>query len=203
MPHEWEQAIVAFLTTLFHSMDWTGVVIIMALASTRPIVEIAESTLQLIARIGGATTGAWWFTILTVAPMLGSLITEPGAMTIAALLLARHFFDRAPTPRLKYATLGLLFVNVSIGGTLTHFAAPPVLMVEDAGDGASSCANEFHALQSGQRLLASSGHRPSAKLEPQGRQLTPQLRGSHRPHRAGVRAYRRVARQKRRLSNPR
>jgi hypothetical protein len=30
---------------------------------------------------------------------------------------------------LKYATLGLLFVNVSIGGTLTHFAAPPVLMV--------------------------------------------------------------------------
>jgi Na+/H+ antiporter NhaD/arsenite permease-like protein len=28
-----------------------------------------------------------------------------------------------------YATLGVLFVNVSIGGTLTHFAAPPVLMV--------------------------------------------------------------------------
>ena len=28
-----------------------------------------------------------------------------------------------------YATLGLLFVNVSIGGTLTHFAAPPVVMV--------------------------------------------------------------------------
>ena len=33
MPHEWEQAIVAFLTTLFQSMDWTGVVIIMALES--------------------------------------------------------------------------------------------------------------------------------------------------------------------------
>jgi Na+/H+ antiporter NhaD/arsenite permease-like protein len=31
--------------------------------------------------------------------------------------------------RLKYVTLGVLFVNVSIGGTLTHFAAPPVLMV--------------------------------------------------------------------------
>ena len=26
-------------------------------------------------------------------------------------------------------TLGLLFVNICIGGTLTHFAAPPVLMV--------------------------------------------------------------------------
>jgi hypothetical protein len=31
--------------------------------------------------------------------------------------------------RLKYATVGVLFVNISIGGTLTPFAAPPVLMV--------------------------------------------------------------------------
>ena len=30
---------------------------------------------------------------------------------------------------MKYATLAVLFVNVSIGGTLTNFAAPPVLMV--------------------------------------------------------------------------
>ena len=36
--------------------------------------------------------------------------------------------------RLKYCTLGLLFVNVSIGGTLTHFAAPPVLMVARVWD---------------------------------------------------------------------
>jgi hypothetical protein len=50
-------------------------------------------------------------------------------MTIGALLLARQFYDLNPSRRLKYATLGLLFVNVSIGGTLTHFAAPPVLMV--------------------------------------------------------------------------
>ena len=50
-------------------------------------------------------------------------------MTICALLLARQFYDLKPSTRLKYATLGLLFVNVSIGGTLTHFAAPPVLMV--------------------------------------------------------------------------
>ena len=50
-------------------------------------------------------------------------------MTICALLLARQFYDLQPTAKLKYATLGLLFVNVSIGGTLTHFAAPPVLMV--------------------------------------------------------------------------
>ena len=64
-----------------------------------------------------------------MGPLLGSFITEPAAMTICALLLSRQFFDLNPSPRLKYATLGLLFVNVSIGGTLTHFAAPPVLMV--------------------------------------------------------------------------
>jgi hypothetical protein len=50
-------------------------------------------------------------------------------MTIGALLLGRRFYSLGPSARLKYATLGLLFVNVSIGGTLTHFAAPPVLMV--------------------------------------------------------------------------
>jgi hypothetical protein len=105
------------------------VVVIMALASTRPIVALAESMLRRVASLGGGTPGAWWITILIVAPLLGSFITEPAAMTIAALLLARQFFDLKPGRRLAYATLGLLFVNISIGGTLTHFAAPPVLMV--------------------------------------------------------------------------
>jgi len=105
------------------------VVVIMALASTRPIVMLAESSLRSIARLGKSTPGAWWLVILIVAPLLGSFITEPAAMTIGALLLARQFFDLNPSPTLRYATLGLLFVNVSIGGTLTHFAAPPVLMV--------------------------------------------------------------------------
>lgn len=105
------------------------VVVIMALASTRPVVGFAESSLRRIARFGGSTPASWWFTILTVGPMLGSFITEPAAMTISALLLARQFYDLQPSDKLKYATIGLLFVNVSIGGTLTHFAAPPVLMV--------------------------------------------------------------------------
>ena len=60
---------------------------------------------------------------------LGSLITEPAAMTIAALMLAPHVFRRGMPERLKYLALGVLFVNVSIGGTLTSYAAPPVLMV--------------------------------------------------------------------------
>jgi hypothetical protein len=50
-------------------------------------------------------------------------------MTICALLLAQHFYDLKPSRKFRYATLGLLFVNISVGGTLTHFAAPPVLMV--------------------------------------------------------------------------
>jgi hypothetical protein len=105
------------------------VVVIMALASTRPVVGFAEAALRRLADVGGGTPSAWWVTILTVGPLLGSFITEPAAMTICALLLARQFYDLKPGTRLKYATLGVLFVNVSIGGTLTHFAAPPVLMV--------------------------------------------------------------------------
>ena len=105
------------------------VVVIMTLASTRPIVRFAEGGLRRVAQAGRGTPAAWWVTILTVGPLLGSFITEPAAMTICALLLGRQFFDLEPSNRLKYATLGLLFVNVSIGGTLTHFAAPPVLMV--------------------------------------------------------------------------
>jgi hypothetical protein len=115
-----------------HQVSFTEpmfVVVIMALAGTRPILRCAEHGLRGLARIGGATTGAWWLSILIVAPLLGSFITEPAAMTIAALLLGRQFYARKPSPRLAYATLGLLFVNVSVGGTLTHFAAPPVLMV--------------------------------------------------------------------------
>lgn len=105
------------------------VVVIMALSSTRPVIALAESWLRAVASLGQRTPGAWWVAILTIAPLLGSFITEPAAMTIGALLLARQFYDLNPSPRLRYATLGLLFVNVSIGGTLTHFAAPPVLMV--------------------------------------------------------------------------
>jgi hypothetical protein len=110
------------------------VVVIMALASTRPIITMSETALRRVADVGGATPAAWWLTILTIAPILGSFITEPAAMTIAALLLGRQFYALRPSTRLKYATLGLLFANVSIGGTLTHFAAPPVLMVARAWD---------------------------------------------------------------------
>lgn len=105
------------------------VVIIMALASTRPVLRFAESCLSFFARFGKESPAAWWLSILTVAPILGSFITEPGAMTIAAMLLAKKFYSLKPSSKFAYGTLGLLFVNISVGGVLTNFAAPPVLMV--------------------------------------------------------------------------
>ncbi len=136
---------VALLLALTWTLDWHTahdyiahrvtytepmfVVVIMAMAATRPVVAFARRVLSTLAATGGRTPAAWWFTILTVGPLLGSFITEPAAMTICALLLSRQFYSLQPSRQLRYATLGLLFVNVSIGGTLTHFAAPPVLMV--------------------------------------------------------------------------
>jgi hypothetical protein len=115
-----------------HTVNYTEamfVVVIMTLASTRPILKLSEATMNRIASSFGGSLTAWWLTILTLGPLLGSFITEPAAMTICALLLIRKFYQLEPSPKLKYATLGLLFVNISVGGTLTHFAAPPVLMV--------------------------------------------------------------------------
>ncbi len=103
---------------------------IMVIAGTRPILQTAMTGVRLIARvIPLAGSMGFYFTVMSLVPLLGSFITEPAAMTLAALILADCFFGKGISPRLKYATLGVLFVNVSIGGTLTPFAAPPVLMV--------------------------------------------------------------------------
>lgn len=115
-----------------HGVNFTEpmfVVVIMAIAASRPILKLADRLMSTFASLGKGTPAAWWLSILTVGPILGSLITEPAAMTIAALLLAQKFYERKPSVAFAYATLGLLFVNISVGGTLTHFAAPPVLMV--------------------------------------------------------------------------
>ena len=105
------------------------VVVIMTLAATRPILRLSEAIMRKIAGLLGGSLTARWLTVLTIGPLLGSFITEPAAMTISALVLARIFYELEPSNKFKYATLGLLFVNISVGGTMTHFAAPPVLMV--------------------------------------------------------------------------
>lgn len=103
---------------------------IMVIAATRPVLGTATAVAMAVARrlpLPGSL--GLYLVVMTLVPLLGSFITEPAAMTLAALMLARYFLSRPLSARLRYATLGTLFVNVSIGGTLTPFAAPPVLMV--------------------------------------------------------------------------
>jgi len=106
------------------------VLVVMVVAATRPVVRCAESVIRAAARLLPLNPSlAFYGAALSLGPLLGSFVTEPAAMTLLALVLRRRFFDRGISRSLAYATLGLLFVNVSVGGTLTHFAAPPVLMV--------------------------------------------------------------------------
>lgn len=106
------------------------VFVIMVIAASRPILQLTTLAIQWTARfIPGPRTLAFYFVALSLTPLMGSFITEPAAMTLTALLLRDHIFSKDVSARLKYATLGTLFVNVSIGGVLTPYAAPPVLMV--------------------------------------------------------------------------
>lgn len=106
------------------------VFVIMCLASTRPVMHSANTAIDALSRLLPLPSGvSFYATALIAGPLLGSLMTEPAAMTVVALMLRDRLFSHQISSKLKYATVGLLFVNVSIGGTLTHFAAPPVLMV--------------------------------------------------------------------------
>jgi hypothetical protein len=106
------------------------VFVIMVVAASRPVLEVIKSLVFSLARLAPVRTAVAqvWF-CLALVPLIGSLITEPAAMTLAALMLAPLVFRQGIPEWLKYGALGVLFVNVSIGGTLTSFAAPPVLMV--------------------------------------------------------------------------
>jgi Putative Na+/H+ antiporter len=106
------------------------VFVIMAMAGTRPVIKLAETMIVAISKVVPLPKKmAFYITALVVGPLLGSFITEPAAMTVTAIILLKNFFSKEMSTKFKYATIGLLFVNVSIGGTLSHFAAPPVLMV--------------------------------------------------------------------------
>ena len=106
------------------------VFVIMAMAGTRPVIKLAEKIIVFISKlIPMQRKMAFYFAALVIGPLLGSFITEPAAMTVTAIILLKNFYSKDMSTKFKYATIGLLFVNVSIGGTLSHFAAPPVLMV--------------------------------------------------------------------------
>lgn len=106
------------------------VFVIMTVCASKPILELTKIIISVSGRlIPVHRTIGYYIATLVIGPLLGSLITEPAAMTVTALILMKSFFERSVSDKFRYATLGLLFVNVSIGGTLTPFAAPPVLMV--------------------------------------------------------------------------
>ena len=124
-----KSAVSGYLESL-HFTEPMFVFAVMVVAGTKPVLQLVSA---IVARLGklipmGGAVGTYFCT-LTFLPLLGSFITEPAAMTVAALTLQSTLFERTNSTKLKYATLGVLFVNISIGGTLTHFAAPPVLMV--------------------------------------------------------------------------
>ena len=119
--------------TYLDSLNFTEpafVFVIMCIAATRPVIMLATKIIQFFAKLlPFQEKMSFYLSALIVGPLLGSFITEPATMTVTALILLESFYKEQVSLRFKYATLGLLFVNVSVGGTLTHFAAPPVLMV--------------------------------------------------------------------------
>jgi hypothetical protein len=112
------------------------VLVIMLIASTRPIQWVTAAAINFLSaqisnRIRSLTLDqSFYWVTLSIGPLLGSIITEPAAMTVIAILLRDRFFNSEfVTQRTRYVLLAILFVNISIGGLLTHFAAPPVVMV--------------------------------------------------------------------------
>jgi hypothetical protein len=133
--------VLALLATPAASIDYLQaqkftepafIFVVMVIAASRPVLDFAGAMLLWIARLLPLPPSlAYYVTVLTVGPLLGSFITEPAAMTLSAMLLRERYLSRHAPNGFKYATLGVLFVNVSIGGTLTPYAAPPVLMVAE------------------------------------------------------------------------
>ncbi len=120
---------IAYAESL-HYTEPLFVFVIMVVAASKPVLVSIQSLIAAIAGIvpGHRAVAQVWL-CMALVPLIGSLITEPAAMTLAALMLAPLVFRPGIPEWLKYGALGVLFVNVSIGGTLTSFAAPPVLMV--------------------------------------------------------------------------
>lgn len=108
------------------------VFVILVIAGTRPILQVSRLLINFLDKlIPLPKSVSYYFLLLAVVPLFGSFITEPAAMTLGAIMLRDRYFSRKIPESMKYLSLSILFVNVSIGGVLTSYAAPPVLMVAD------------------------------------------------------------------------
>jgi hypothetical protein len=127
--HDGQMGGIQYLESLNYT-EPAFVFVIMCMAGTRPVILLAEKIIGMFAKfIPLPSKMSFYISALIFGPLLGSFITEPAAMTVTALILLDYFYSGEMSTKFKYATLGLLFVNISVGGTLTNFAAPPVLMV--------------------------------------------------------------------------
>ena len=108
------------------------IIVVLAFASTYPIIRLAEKGLGKLAALGGGSPLAWWVVLLSVGTLLGALIKETVAMTILAVLIGRHFFVQGPSSKLAYATLALACVNISAAGMLTSFGSSSTYIVAKA-----------------------------------------------------------------------
>jgi Na+/H+ antiporter NhaD/arsenite permease-like protein len=103
---------------------------IMVIAASKPILDFSLTCVKQIAKLLPINHSLrLFFVTMSFVPLLGSFITEPAAMTLGALILKEHFYSKNISNKFKYGIIGALFVNVSIGGAMTPFAAPPILMV--------------------------------------------------------------------------
>jgi hypothetical protein len=133
------QETIGYLSGI-HFSEALFVTLAMLMASTRPVMEAARVVIEAFSQrlpLPGSLRGSripLLFSILVLAPLSGSLMTEPAAMTVGALLLQHRILGKQPSGRLLYSVLAALFVNVSIGGVLSAFAAPPVLVVARTWD---------------------------------------------------------------------
>lgn len=125
--YNWQTAL-DYLNTRNYE-ETIAVVVIMTIATSYPIVHFVNNLIEKIANLGNGTPGAWWLTLLTIGPVMGAFITEAGAMILTCMLLLKNVFTYKISKTLSYATLGLLFTNISLAGIITVFASAPALVV--------------------------------------------------------------------------
>ncbi|KRH78642.1 hypothetical protein FERRO_16340 [Ferrovum sp. JA12] len=129
---EGTSSLIDYIESL-HFTEALFIIAIMTVAGTQPILIVIENFLiGAVKKLPFKPAITIFCITLTVLPLLGSFITEPAAMTVAVLLLKQTIFSKIHSEKLKYAILAILLVNISIGGALTPFAAPPILMVAEA-----------------------------------------------------------------------
>lgn len=105
------------------------IIIMLILLESRPIVYLSERIFSSIAKIGKQSPRCWWWTLMIATPLSSVLLKETGAMIIATALLARNFYKFSPSTRFAYATMGLLFSNISLGGLTTGLSSRALFII--------------------------------------------------------------------------